>query len=193
MTEAIRSIPECTASVTIATDPVTTPATSFSRISVRFEAIDCAAARRLRGVSSCWTAPLLIASVRQPGEQRTHGTASMADRVLLGVAQLGHRAIGGAVVGQERRVVAEAALAARRRRQRARAAFLEDALLATRRIDVRKRTYICDRTAGWRFPQQLREVLLVGRMLAGVARGADPGTPVERGRLDARVVRDRDA
>src|SRR5205085_12126092 len=97
MIEAIRSIPECTASVTIATEPVTTPATSFSRISAEFEAIDSAAARRLRGVSSWWTPPALIASVRQPGDQRAHGPASMADRVLLRVAQLGHRAVRGAV------------------------------------------------------------------------------------------------
>ena len=44
MNEASRSMPECIASVRIATLPVSTPATSLSAISSVFEAIETAAA-----------------------------------------------------------------------------------------------------------------------------------------------------
>ena len=58
-TEAIRSIAEWIASVTIATEPVTAPATSLSRISVAFETIESPAARRLRRAAP---SPWIIAS-----------------------------------------------------------------------------------------------------------------------------------
>ena len=185
---------EWTASVMIATEPVTAPATSLSTISVRLEAIDSAAARRLRGMSSARVPSAgTIASVRQPGEQRAHGASAVADRVLLGVAQLGHRAVGRAVVGQEGGVVAEAALAARLLRERARAALLEDVLLTAGGVDLGERADVRDRAAGRRLAQQLREVLAVAGVLSRVARGADPRPAAERGRLDPGVVGDRDA
>jgi len=43
--EATRSMLECTASVRIATEPVTDPAITFSKISAEFEMIDSAAVR----------------------------------------------------------------------------------------------------------------------------------------------------
>src|SRR3954454_21978263 len=46
--DASRSIDECAASVRIATEPVTTPATILSAISREFDAIESAAARVLR-------------------------------------------------------------------------------------------------------------------------------------------------
>ena len=50
--EATRSMLECTASVRIATDPVTDPAITLSRISAEFEMIDSAAVRSyLRGMA----------------------------------------------------------------------------------------------------------------------------------------------
>ena len=59
-----------------------------------------------------------VAGRRQVRGQQPRGPAAVADLVLLGRAQLRHRAlvVGAGVVGDEGRVVAEAALAARARR-----------------------------------------------------------------------------
>ena len=60
---------------------------------------------RVDGVGALTRAPRSSSHARQ----RARGAAAVRDRVLLGVAQLGHRAAVGRVGGQERRVVAEAA------------------------------------------------------------------------------------
>ena len=82
MKEATRSTAEWIASVTIATEPVITPAMSLSTISAALEAIEISAAR-VR-----W--PRIMRS--QPIRERARRAAAVRDRVLLGVGQLGHRA-----------------------------------------------------------------------------------------------------
>ena len=83
--EASRSIAEWIASVRIATEPVTAPATSLSTISAEFEPIESAAARE-REPWPCGQRPA------------SHAAASRAARprceiaVLLRVGELGHRA-----------------------------------------------------------------------------------------------------
>src|SRR6185436_2045735 len=96
------------------------------------------------------------------------------------------------VVGQERRVVAEAAVAARLGGQRAGAAALEQLLRARRRVDERDDADVRQRAAGRRVAQQLAQVLLVRGALAGEARRVDAGPAVQRRGLDARVVGDHD-
>src|SRR5271166_7133783 len=75
----------------------------------------------------------------EPLPQRPQGAAAMADRILLLVRELGHRQprrVRRAVVWQEGRVVAEAALAAGLGGQAPAAAALEEALDARARIHV---------------------------------------------------------
>ena len=124
--------------------------------------------------------------------------------------ELGHRAPAGQVVGQEGGVVAEAAVAARHGGERAGAAALDGvddlgaggrapgrasararASAITARLRQHERADVRQRRAGRRLAQQLVEVLLVGRVLAGEARGAHAGGAAERRGLDARVVGDR--
>src|SRR5687768_1833928 len=97
----------------IATEPVIAPATSFSTMRIEFDAIDSAAARVLT-VPRPATLPAIkgpaIRSVWQQGKQRPRGAAAVADRVLLLGGELRHRTAVGDIVGQERRVVAEAAV-----------------------------------------------------------------------------------
>src|SRR5829696_6229632 len=172
MTEAIRSIAEWIASVTIATEPVTAPATSLSRISVAFEPIDSPAARRLRTAAWSCETTVIASSVGQPREQRAYSVSTMADRVLLGVGELGHRAGGwapGLVVREEGRVVAEPSLAARVGRERALAAALEDLLDALGGVDVSQCADIREPATGRRLTQQFGEVVAVARVRAGVA------------------------
>ena len=130
---------------------------------------------------------------RQPCQELAGGAAAVADRVLLGGRQLGHRAPVRVVDRDERRVVAEAARPARRRRQRARAAPLERLLLAARRVDERDRADVLElaRPSGTRSASSLREVVRVGRVLAGPARRAHARLAAERRHLDPRVVGDR--
>src|SRR5437773_2321950 len=102
----------------------------------------------------------------------------MADRILLGGRELGHRALGwsAVVVRDEDRVVAEAPRATWRVDQAALARRLEDPRFAAR-LDQRERTHVFG-AAIRRAPhlvQELREVLLVGRVLAREARRMDPG------------------
>src|SRR4051812_8305836 len=119
----MRSIEEGIASVMIATEPVIAPAASFSAMSAQLEAIDSAAARVLitPAPAGCDAMSGPATSALQVRQQRARGAPAMADRVLLGGVQLGHRAVPGEIVGDERRVIAEAAVAARDRGERARA------------------------------------------------------------------------
>src|SRR5437763_15358638 len=80
-TDASRSIAECTASVRIAIEPVTAPATIFSTISVALDAIDSPAARVFVGRS------VGLAAVRKtllmpPGfpDRATQGTPEQRGR-----------------------------------------------------------------------------------------------------------------
>ena len=122
------------------------------------------------------------------------GAAAVADRVLLGRAQLGHRAlvVGAGVVGDEGRVVAEAA--ARRARsldQPALAARLEDVLGAVR-VDQGQRADVggaAVAAGGGDLAQQLVQVLLVAGALAAVAGRVDPGRAAERRRPRSRSRR----
>ena len=65
--EAIRSIAECIASVSRATEPVIVPATTLSRIRKLFDAIDSAAARDFVGSFSA------LAAMRAAPAPRAHG------------------------------------------------------------------------------------------------------------------------
>ena len=106
----------------------------------------------------------------------------MADLVLLGLAQLRHRAhvVGAGVVGDEGRVVAEAALAAGLLDQLPLAARLEDVLGAVA-LDQRQRADVGGAPLLARrgdLAQQLVEVLPVGRALA--RRSGPNGSPAGR-------------
>ena len=68
-TEATRSIAECTASVMIATEPVSTPAATLSAIRPLFERIEKRAARALR-----WSAPAAVSAVIADRPRATRGT-----------------------------------------------------------------------------------------------------------------------
>ena len=97
------------------------------------------------------------------------------------------------VVGHERRVVAEAA---RRRAARPPACPVQrpsnDVLARRRRVDVRRaRRRTRSALPAGASRSSLVEVLLVGGVLAGVARRAHAGRAAERRGLDARVVGDR--
>ena len=97
---------EWTASVMIAIEPVIAPATSFSRISAEFEAIESRAAPALRPSTAAGAiggrattsrrrgrrGPVLVLTPSPATRQLAGGAAAMADRVLLGRRQLGHRA-----------------------------------------------------------------------------------------------------
>src|SRR5436305_379792 len=97
---------EWTASVSTAIEPVTVPASTFRMISVAFDAIDRPAARVLAGAGA---AAVIRSALGQPSEQQPDRAPAVADRVLLGIAELGHRAAAGVVGRQERGVVAEPA------------------------------------------------------------------------------------
>ena len=101
---------ECSASVRIATEPVSTPATILSAISARVRGDrDRRRAAARPGVLRRW--PAGAAPRAQPFEEPSSGVAAVGDRVLLLVGELGHRA-PRRLVGDEDRVVAEAAGAA---------------------------------------------------------------------------------
>ena len=95
----------------IAIEPVIAPAASLIAISSALEAIESAAAPLLvRIIARSWLAATAEVRGQQPSRP-----AAVADLVLLGLAQLRHRAlvVGPGGVGDEGRVVAKAALAAR--------------------------------------------------------------------------------
>src|SRR4051794_13191889 len=90
--------------------------------------------------------------------------ATVRDRVLLGIAELGHRA-AGSLVGDEDRVVAEAPATARRGRQRARAAALEERL-GPLGGDVGDDAHVARAAARRGLAVELGQVLGVRRILA---------------------------
>src|ERR1700733_416148 len=136
--------------------------------------------------------PLRV-SLAEPLKQRPCGASAVADRVLLLVAQLRHRQALGPVLGQERRVIAKATLPARLGRELARAAPVEQPLIAARRVHVSDRADVFQPAARRRLAQQLRQVLLVRGLLARVARRAHARRPAKRRRRDARIVGDAHA
>ena len=77
-------MPECSASVRIATEPVSTPATTLSAISGVLETIETAAAR-LRA-RACCVRRVAVQRV-QPCEELPRGVPAVGDRVLLRVAR----------------------------------------------------------------------------------------------------------
>jgi len=110
----------------------------------------------------------------------------VADRVLLRRGELGHRAVVVGVVGDEDRVVAEAAAAAALAEEEAFAVRLEDVLGAVlfdqgEDADVGGATLAA---GGVDFADQLVEVVVVARPGAGVAGGVDAGGAVEVVGLD---------
>src|SRR5215208_7984620 len=127
------------------------------------------------------------------GRQLPGGPAAVTDRMLLRRSELGHRpaVVRPGVVGDERRVVAEATGSTRRVRQRALATALEDrfgAVLVHQGdgTDVGHPPILL-------YPdllEQLGEVLLIGGVLPGVAGRAHPGTPAEPVGRDPRVIGD---
>src|ERR1039458_1980713 len=116
--------------------------------------------------STCCSASAIL----EPREQRPRRAAPVTDRVLLLGRELRHRQARRAVIGQERRVVAEPPLTPRLRRQPSATATLEDTLDPARRIDIRDRAHVLQRAARRRLAQEPLEVLPVGRMLARVTR-----------------------
>src|SRR6476661_8287745 len=182
----------------IATDPVITPARIFRTISPLFEKIEKRAALALRW-SGWWRGGRMLIPRPLPGpaggfpfEESARRPATVADGVLLVRRELGHRAAVIAVGRQERGVVAEAAVAARLVRERPLATLL-DHVDATARLGVRERADVRDAPIAVvrHLVEELGEVLLVRRVLAGVAGRVDAGPSAERGRGDARVVGDR--
>src|SRR5215211_4363066 len=110
---------------------------------------------------------------REPPEtfqERARGSPAMADRVLLGGRELGHRPPVLIVVGHESGVVAEAALPSGLVRQGSLAAALDD-LLGAARLYVGEYAHIGDApvAVGRHLAQQLRQVLLVRCAVARVA------------------------
>src|SRR5262245_6673571 len=107
--------------------------------------------------------------------QRSRRPAPVADRVLLGGAELGHGAIVArrGVVRDEGGVVAEASAPARPLCERSLAATLEQAL--SRAVDQGDRADVGEPAVlgAFQLPQQLRQVLLVGRVLARVPSGSN--------------------
>src|ERR1700728_1161208 len=97
----------------------------------------------------------------------------MAERVLPAVAQLGHGTALRVLARDEDRVVAEATAAGSRSGHDTVAAALEDALLAAG-LDIGERADVVQCAARRDLGDQQREVLLVSRVFAGVARRADP-------------------
>ena len=135
-----------------------------------------------------------LLGLEQPDDQRAGGAAAVADRVLLLGVELGHRAA-------RRRGSRRARRPGRSRSRRRRAARWRACPRSGRattssraaRLDVGERAHVRHAAVavGGHLAQQLGEVLLVGGVLAGVARRPDAGRAAERGRLDARVVGDR--
>src|SRR3954452_24984305 len=116
----------------IATEPVITPATIFRRISPLFEKIETRAALALRW-SGWWRGGRMLIPSPLPGpvggfplEKGARRPAAVADGVLLLGSELGHGAAVVAVGAHQRRVVAEARVAARLVPQRAFATLLDD-------------------------------------------------------------------
>src|SRR5437763_1088481 len=170
---------ECTASVRIATEPVTVPAITLSRIRPEFENTDSAALRCLTCGSVTGSAaliyPTLVIYLREPFRERADGATAVADRVLLLLGELRHGPRLPVFVRDECGVVAESARAAALGGQSPAALAEENSFLTGTRVDVRERTHISQRTTGRRLAHQLGQVLLVGGLKTGVARRANAG------------------
>ena len=183
---------ECIASVMIATEPVTTPATTLSRISAELETIETAAARD-------FARPAPAARVaRRARSAGSHASSARAARPRWLIASFSAGASSAIVrpsgpsSGRNDRVVAEAALAARAPAPGGRCSGPRRARSRPRRDRRRRaRTRSASALPGGRLGEQLREVLRVGRVLAGVAGGAHARRAAERRGLDPRVVGDR--
>src|SRR3954470_24354770 len=184
ITDATRSIPEWAASVRIAIDPVMAPAAILSAMRIAFETM--LRSQRLTSCP-CPSLPELLGELARR-------TPAMADDVLFGGVELGHRAVvvRARVNGDERGVVAEAAGAARRLGERALAAALHELLVAAF-IDVGEGADVRDRAVllARQLAEQQVEVLLVAGIRPGEPRRARAGPPLERPRGDSRVVGDR--
>src|SRR6478735_9848724 len=107
----------------------------------------------------------------------------MADLVLLRLADLGEGAgvVGAGCVGEEGRVITEAARPARSLDQMTLAASLED-MLGTVGLDQGKCADVIRApilAGGGDLAQQLFQVLLVAGALAAVAGRVDPGSAAE--------------
>src|SRR5438874_2172356 len=130
-------------------------------------------------------------SSREPCEQGPERAAAMADRVLLGIAQFGHRPATVVLVGQEYRVISETTASPRRPRHAATAFAVDHALQSGGGVDVCQRAYISKTTARRHLVDQLRQILLVAGPETGVSRRAHPRGAAEGFDLDPRVVGDR--
>src|SRR4051794_33151702 len=126
-----------------------------------------------------------LLTLAEPGHELARGAAPVADRIFLLRRQLGHRPPVAVVDRHERGVVAEAAAAARLGGERTLAASLDHVGGRAGR-GQRERTHVGDAAVAvlWHVAQELLEVLLVGRVLAGEASRAHTGPPAERGGLD---------
>src|SRR5207302_1060378 len=123
-----RSIAEWTASVTIAIEPVTTPAASFRAINARFERMERRAAPVF--ADTCASASSLFAR-GEPIEEEAGRLPSVADLVLLIGGELGHSRLTSRTLGWDKdRVVAEPAAASGPIRQASRGPSLEEPLAA---------------------------------------------------------------
>ena len=136
----------------------------------------------------------VIAPGRSLRHQRPRGAAPMGDRMLLRGTQLGHRPAVAEIVGDERRVVAEAAVPARALGQPPLAARLTKRLGAVL-VDVGDRADVGDGAVVGPadLGEEQVEVLVVGRIVTGVTGRADAGAAAERGGGDPGVVGDRRA
>ena len=178
---------ECSASVSSATEPVIVAGDALSRMSAEFEATDSAAAPALGRRAHRLAALFAAMSSSVAG-----GAAAVADGVLLGRRELGHRAPVVAVVGDEDRVVAEAA-----RRRGAAAASVPVQRPSKTRSSRSRSTSAMRADVGQRAARRARSASSLARFsasvasLAGEARRAHAGRAAERGGLDARVVGER--
>ncbi len=132
----------------IAIDPVIAPATSLSAISVQFDAIEIAAARVLRGGVGFSTpaGPRVIARLPTQSRKARAARPRWLIASFSATLELGHRPAIVAVGRHERRVVAEAAVAARLRGELALAALGEDARLAPGSAYASAHTYATRRS-----------------------------------------------
>src|SRR5260370_35261396 len=97
----------------------------------------------------------------EPCRELADRTAPMADRVLLALAELGHRPVAVAVRGDERGVVAEPPLAAGLRGQRSPALAEENLLHLARRVDIGERAHVPKPIARRHLLDQLPAVVLI--------------------------------
>ena len=177
--------------MTIAIEPVIAPAASLSAIRIALEAIESAAARLLVRITTPRRGQAEV------GGEHARRAAAVADRVLLGGAQLRRRCAGrrgrcrrGRRPGRSRSRRCRAARSSRRPSQRASKTCSAPVVVDQGdRADVGGAAVAA---GGVDFAQQLVEVDLVAGALAGVAGRVDPRGAAEVLGVDAGVVGDRD-